>query len=177
MQSQQVTIFGSGFGATQGNGAVQLGSTYAAVLIWTDAYIVATVAPSAQSGVAQVFQAGLASNQIGLTILSPDTITASASPAPNSNGWNNSSVTVTSEQEAFSKHLPRKEMEVLLGDFKVDSTQFRLRHQQPSGSLAELYWEVTVSSAIKDGRLLRWSLTFEAFGGKLTSISRYPKDR
>jgi hypothetical protein len=82
-----------------------------------------------------------------------------------------------SDQEAFSKHLPRKELEMLLGDFKVDSTEFRLRHQQPSGSLAELYWEVNVSSTVRDGRLLHWSLTFEPFTGKVISIVRYLADR
>jgi hypothetical protein len=93
--SQQMTIVGRGFGATQGSGAVQLGTANAAVLSWTDTQIVAIVAQSTQTGVAQVFQVGLASNQIGLTIVAPDTLTATASPAANSNGWNNSNVTVT----------------------------------------------------------------------------------
>jgi len=91
----QVTIVGSSFGVDQGSGSVVLGNTSGTIISWTDTQIVATVASNAQSGVAQVFQNSLGSNQIPLTIVLPDTITASAFPAPNANGWNNSNVTVT----------------------------------------------------------------------------------
>ena len=50
----QVTIAGSGFGATQGSGNVWLGSTYGVVVSWSDAQVVATVASGAKTGVAQI---------------------------------------------------------------------------------------------------------------------------
>jgi hypothetical protein len=103
---QQVTIFGRSFGTAHGGGSIQLGNTSANVLTWTDRQIVATVATSAQSGVAQVFQGGLASNQIAFTIAVPDAITASASPAPNSDGWNNSNVTVSFTCTSAGQSIP-----------------------------------------------------------------------
>ena len=55
----QVTISGSGFGATQGTSTVWLGSTYAKPPIsWSDTQIVATVAANATSGTAQVQRGG-----------------------------------------------------------------------------------------------------------------------
>lgn len=58
----QVTFSGSGFGATQGSGAVWLGSKAANVLTWSDTQIVATVAAGAVSGVARAQQNGAWSN-------------------------------------------------------------------------------------------------------------------
>jgi len=72
---------------------------------------------------------------------------------------------------------PRKELKLLFGDFNVDSIEFHLRHEQPSGSLVELYWEANVSSTMRGGRLLNWNLTFEPLGGNLISIVRHFKDR
>ncbi len=60
----QVTVTGSGFGATQGNGAVWLGTAYGAVVSWADGQVVATVAAGAGSGVAQVMQNGVWSNSV-----------------------------------------------------------------------------------------------------------------
>ena len=64
----QVTISGSGFGATQGTGTVWLGSTYGVVVNWTDTQIVATVALISTSGTAQVQQGGLFSNAISFNV-------------------------------------------------------------------------------------------------------------
>ena len=71
----QVTIAGSGFGATQGSGNVWLGSTYGVVVSWSDAQVVATVASGAKTGVAQILQGGVWSNQVNLTVVTP-TITS-----------------------------------------------------------------------------------------------------
>ncbi len=60
----EVTITGSGFGANQGSGSVWLGTTPGTVLSWSDTQIVATVAPIARSGIAQVQQNGLSSNTV-----------------------------------------------------------------------------------------------------------------
>src|ERR1035437_536960 len=64
----QVTISGSGFGTTQDTGTVWLGSTYGAVVSWTDTQIVATVAAISQSGTAQVQQGGLSSNAVPFNV-------------------------------------------------------------------------------------------------------------
>jgi len=64
----QVTIFGTGFGATQGTGTVWLGSTYATVVSWTNTQIVAIVAAISQSGTAQVQQGGVLSNSVAFNV-------------------------------------------------------------------------------------------------------------
>ena len=67
----QVTITGSGFGATQGTGYVYVGTALGVVSGWQDGQIVATVAPGSASGVVQVTQGGQQSNSIAFTVNSP----------------------------------------------------------------------------------------------------------
>src|SRR5260370_30835678 len=55
----QVTITGTGFGATQGVGNLWLGSAYGVVASWSDAQVVATVASGSKSGAAQILQGGV----------------------------------------------------------------------------------------------------------------------
>jgi len=90
-----VTIFGTNFGASEGGGQVLLGTAYGTVLLWNDTRIVADVNSQSQSGVAQVFQNGFASNQFSFTVLPPSSGGPTISPAPNAYGWNNTAVTVT----------------------------------------------------------------------------------
>src|SRR6267378_4060982 len=68
----QVTIAGTGFGASQGSGNVWLGSTYGVVVSWSDTQIVANVATGSKSGVAQVLQGGVWSNSVNLTVSTPN---------------------------------------------------------------------------------------------------------
>ncbi len=70
-----VTIPGTGFGATQGSGIVQLGTTSATVSTWSDTQIVALVAASSQNGIAQVTQNGVLSNAINFSVPSSGTAT------------------------------------------------------------------------------------------------------
>ncbi len=65
----QVTILGSGFGATPGT--VWLGSTPGSVVSWNSSQIVATVAANAVSGVAEVQQSGFSSNSVPFTVATP----------------------------------------------------------------------------------------------------------
>jgi len=67
----QVTFTGSGFGATQGNGVVWLGSTAGQVVSWSDTQIVATVAATAVTGIARVEQSDAWSNAFGFWVLPP----------------------------------------------------------------------------------------------------------
>ncbi len=60
----EVTIEGTGFGASQGAGLVWIGTKYATVESWSDTEIVATVANDAETGGAQVYQNGVWSNAI-----------------------------------------------------------------------------------------------------------------
>jgi hypothetical protein len=71
MSGTQVTFTGTGFGATQGSGNIWLGSTYGAVVSWSDTKIVATVASGAKSGTAQVLQGGVWSDVINFTVVTP----------------------------------------------------------------------------------------------------------
>ena len=75
-----VIITGSSFGAVQGTGAVWLGSTPGAVVIWGNTQIVATVASNSTSGSAQVQQGGALSNSVVFTI-STATITNVTPPS------------------------------------------------------------------------------------------------
>jgi hypothetical protein len=59
-----VTITGSGFGATQGNGLVWLGTAAGVVQSWSDGSVIALVAPGATTGNAQVLQNGVLSNAV-----------------------------------------------------------------------------------------------------------------
>src|SRR6202140_4499379 len=65
----QVTIAGSGFGATQGSGNVWLGSMYGVVVSWSDAQVVATVASGSKTGTAAILQGGVWSNSVNLTVV------------------------------------------------------------------------------------------------------------
>jgi hypothetical protein len=80
-----VTVTGSGFGATQGNGTVWIGSTPGSVVGWSDAQIVASVASGAVSGIVQVEQNGASSNTLTFTV--PPSLSSGSSatqlvPAP-----------------------------------------------------------------------------------------------
>ena len=67
----QITIIGSGFGATQGTGRVTLGTAYGVVVSWSDTQVVATIAPGSSSGTAQIIQGGLSSNSVNFTVITP----------------------------------------------------------------------------------------------------------
>ena len=64
----QIVISGSGFGATQGTGAVWLGSNYATVVSWSDTQVTAVVASNSQSGTARIRQGGVWSNAVALSV-------------------------------------------------------------------------------------------------------------
>jgi hypothetical protein len=64
-----VTIWGYGFGATQGSGKVWLGTKYATNIVsWSDDEIVVTVPAGTASGTVQVFQNGVFSNSYNFTV-------------------------------------------------------------------------------------------------------------
>lgn len=77
----QIAISGSGFGATQGSGNVWLGSTYGAVVSWSDTQVVATVASGAKSGTAQILQGGIWSNAIDFMVITPNITNVSPTTA------------------------------------------------------------------------------------------------
>jgi hypothetical protein len=64
----QVTITGSGFGASQGTGQVWLGTHNGVVVSWGDTQIVAEVATGSISGNVQVLQNGVMSNKVPFTV-------------------------------------------------------------------------------------------------------------
>ena len=67
-----VTITGTGFGPSQGTGTVQLGNTSPGqILSWSDTQVVATVASTALTGIAQIQQNGVRSNAKGFTVPVP----------------------------------------------------------------------------------------------------------
>jgi hypothetical protein len=66
-----VTIDGSGFGATQGNGIAWIGTAAAIVTNWSDGSITASVAAGSASGTVQVLQNGTWSNSVPFTIDTP----------------------------------------------------------------------------------------------------------
>ena len=60
----EVTIEGTGFGASQGAGLVWIGTKYATVDSWSDTEIVASVAGDSETGGTQVYHNGVWSNAI-----------------------------------------------------------------------------------------------------------------
>ena len=86
----QITVNGFGFGSSQGNGYVWIGSTIGIVNSWSDTQIMATVASGASSGMVQVQQGGQQSNGISFTVITP-TVT-SVTPT---DGLAGTSVTIT----------------------------------------------------------------------------------
>jgi len=86
----QVTVTGSGFGASQGQGYVVVGSALGTVISWSDSQIVAAVAPGSTTGSVQVVQAGQQSNSIDITINNP-TITNVSPP----NGAPGTTITIS----------------------------------------------------------------------------------
>jgi hypothetical protein len=63
-----VEVTGSGFGSTQGTGAIWLGSTYGNVVSWSDTRIIATVSPISVSGTVKVRQGGAWSNGVQFSV-------------------------------------------------------------------------------------------------------------
>ncbi len=86
----QITINGTGFGSSQGSGNVWLGSTYGTVVSWSDTQVVASIVSGATSGVAQIYQNGVWSNTISLTVVTPSITSVS----PN-HGTSGTQVTIT----------------------------------------------------------------------------------
>jgi IPT/TIG domain/Beta-propeller repeat len=75
----QVTISGSGFGTSQGNGNAWLGTAYGLVVSWSDSQVVATVASGSGSGYAQILQNGVWSNSLALSTGTPNITSISPS--------------------------------------------------------------------------------------------------
>jgi hypothetical protein len=95
-----VTVSGSNFGTTQGTSTVTLNGVSAGTATsWSDTQIVVIVPGGATTGPVVITVNGVASNSDKIYTVISDTIapitTASATPAANGAGWNNSNVTVT----------------------------------------------------------------------------------
>jgi uncharacterized protein YjdB len=86
----QVSITGSGFGATQGSGQVWLGTANGVVQSWSDTQVVAVVATGSTSGNALILQNGVMSNAVPFAVNSLNI----ASVTPTSGGPG-TSVTIT----------------------------------------------------------------------------------
>jgi large repetitive protein len=88
-----VTIAGTGFQTSPGS--ITFNGTTASVVGWTDTQIIAVVPSGATTGNIVATTSGGTSNGASFTVVTPPTISASKTPAPNGSGWNNSPVTVT----------------------------------------------------------------------------------
>ncbi|MGB8130242.1 MAG: IPT/TIG domain-containing protein [Candidatus Angelobacter sp.] len=67
----QVTVTGTGFGSSQGNGSVWLGSTLGTIVTWSNTHVVAKVATGSTTGIAQIQQAGISSNTLPFNVITP----------------------------------------------------------------------------------------------------------
>jgi hypothetical protein len=77
----QVTITGSGFGASQGSSKVLIGTAYASVVTWSSTQIVATVATGAGRGTVQVYQGGYWSSALNF-VINPNISSLSSTSGP-----------------------------------------------------------------------------------------------
>jgi IPT/TIG domain-containing protein/beta-propeller repeat-containing protein len=82
LAASQVTITGSGFGVTQGQGYLWLGTTVGLISNWSDTQIVAAVASGSTTGTVWVTQGGLQSNIINFTIAAPGVASVTPASAP-----------------------------------------------------------------------------------------------
>jgi hypothetical protein len=64
-----LALNGTGFGDTQGDGKVWIGTKYATVASWSDTLVYATVALDAESGNAQIYQNGVWSNTLPFDVV------------------------------------------------------------------------------------------------------------
>jgi hypothetical protein len=87
-----VTITGTNFGTT---GTVSFNGTTATPTSYTSTSIKVPVPSGAMTGPVVVKVGTISSNPVSFTVTTLPQIIATASPAPNGNGWNNSNVTVT----------------------------------------------------------------------------------
>src|SRR3954468_6586320 len=68
----QVTVSGSGFGASQGASSIALNNVSASVVTWSDTQIVATVPTAATTGAVKATVGGVASNaNVYVTVPAP----------------------------------------------------------------------------------------------------------
>jgi hypothetical protein len=74
----QMTITGTGFGATEGSGFVATANTNGSVVSWSDTQIVITLAQGTSQGQVYVQQGGVISNQVPYTLIAP--VISSISP-------------------------------------------------------------------------------------------------
>jgi hypothetical protein len=74
------------------------------------------------------------------------------------------------QRDAFLKQLPIDLLEKYLGELRVDSTGFELRHDQPGGAIAELDWMVHIVPKVASSNARGCAIQFEPFGGKLTAL-------
>ena len=92
LRGSQITITGSGFGASQGTSTLSIGSTPCPVVSWSDTQIQCTVPATAVSGAVTVTTAGGTSNAtVNFTVLQPPVVTG-VSP---SSGVQGSQITIT----------------------------------------------------------------------------------
>jgi hypothetical protein len=76
------------------------------------------------------------------------------------------------DRAAFLAALPLAKLEPFLGNLRVRSVEFSLRHDQPGGSFAELWWNVETEVTAPNGELSNCSLNLEPFEGKLILLRK-----
>jgi len=93
-----VTIIGANFGASQSSVTVSFNGIAATVIGWNNTTVTATVPAGATTGNVLLTVSGVPSNGMTFAVIAsqfPPSISASVSPAPNANGWNNTSVSIS----------------------------------------------------------------------------------
>jgi hypothetical protein len=147
-----VTIAGTGFGATQGNGAVEIGGVQATVTSWSNTSIVAIVPSGAASnGTVQIFSNGSWSNQIPISIgplVAPGLISLSLSHGPATMGFVINGTNFGSTQGSSSVTMSGTALNVLAWN---DPLGTRITVQVPDAAVAGGNVVVTVSGIPSNG--------------------------
>ena len=74
------------------------------------------------------------------------------------------------QKDAFLKQLPIDLLGKYVGELRMESAEFELRHDQPGGPIAELYWSVRIKAQASGTSNRACGLEFEPFGGKLIAL-------
>lgn len=78
------------------------------------------------------------------------------------------------EKDAFREAIPLRQLERFLGKLTVHDLEFKSLVEDREGSFVQMYWEVGLVGRRPGEPPANYFLRFEPFGGKLTTVLKWP---